>query len=187
MIDLTIVVPCDERPEVVVSGLVQNLELYKTYPIIVVNKRGAEPFRQLPNAHIFEQPDTPFWFARRFAYEFVKTPFTLNLDVDTVLPKNYVSNALELLKTPGVKVAAVALDYAEPYNQTHLAFGTSVWRTELLRRLYNWRLTPDQEKTCECLHMWTQVVNAGYEIESFPEPAKHLKTYPEIMRGQHHG
>jgi hypothetical protein len=184
--ELTIVVPCDETAEIVVSSLVQNYELYKTYPVIVVNKRGGEPFRQLANARIFDQ-DTPFWFARRFAYEFVKTPFTLNLDVDTVLPKDYVHEALELLKTPRAKVGAVGLDYAEPYNQSHIAFGTSLWRTELLRRLYLWRLTPDQEKTCECLFMWTQAVNAGYEVETFPEPAKHLKAWPEIMRGTIHG
>lgn len=191
---VTIVVPCNERPEVVEANIAANAELYRAYPVIVINKAGGEAFREalhdVPNVQVIDQ-DSSFWFARRFAYEFVKTPYTLNLDVDTVLPSGYVERALQLLTYPSAKeakVGAVGLDYAEPYAQNHPAFGTSMWPTELLKKLYTWRLTADQHSAiCECKYMWAQLTLTDLRVETFPVKAKHLRVAPEILKAKHHG
>ena len=69
-------------------------------------------------------------------------------------------------------VVVVAIDYEKP--QGHLAFGTSIWRTEVLKQLYDW----ESEKVgdCECIHMWKKVHCAGLQIETLPYRAKHLKS-----------
>jgi hypothetical protein len=174
MLDLTILIPCAEKPELVEQSIQENEKLFSSYPIIVVNKEGGQLFNIFA-LFVFNQ-NTSWWFARRFGLEFVKTKYVLNLDVDTVLPEGYVEKAIEILETRP-EVGAVALNYAKPYNQTHLAFGTSIWRTEQLKELYDWRLTViDQSKNlCECRYMWHKLDTKSLKVETLPMEAKHLK------------
>ena len=106
----------------------------------------------------------------------VKTKYVLNLDSDTILPKKYVEIALNLFEFDS-DIAVIALDYEE--TQGHLAYGTSIWRTEILKKLYDWREHPAED--CECIHMWKKVHmwNSVHQtklrIGTLPYRAKHLR------------
>lgn len=170
---LTILIPVCESPEIVEKFIEGNEKILSKYPVIVVNKKGGELFEMFALV-VFNQ-NTSFWFARRFGLEFVKTKYVLNLDVDTILPEGYVEQAIEILEN-NPDVYAVALNYPKESNQTHLAFGTSIWRTEQLKELYDWRLTSNQtEAFCECRYMWTKLKEKGLRKETLPMTATHLK------------
>lgn len=175
-IDITILISCLENPQIVLKSIEGNKEIYSKYPMIVVSKSGGEQFKIF--SPLFFQQDTSFWFARRFGLEFVKTKYVVCLDVDTILPPQYIESAIELLEK-NLKIGAVALDYAPPCNQKHLAFGTSIWRTEELKKLYDWRFAFPQldTKICECLYMWGKLEKAGLKVETLPMQAIHLKGF----------
>jgi hypothetical protein len=169
---LTIVIPCSENENLVKFIIQENKEIFSKYQLIIVNKMGGEPFQQFKP--LFFNQDSSFWFARRFGYEFVKTKYTLNLDVDTILPQGYVEEGIKMLES-NEEISVVAIDYEEPNNQGHLAFGTSIWRTEELRHLYDWRLAQDQSgKICECLYMWNKISN---RVGTLSMKAKHVKIF----------
>lgn len=170
---LTILIPVCESQEMVEKCIEGNENIFPNYPIIVINKSGGDLFKMF--AYLVFDQNTSFWFARRFGLEFVKTKYVLNLDVDTILPPEYIEKAIEILETHS-EVGAVALDYAVPHRQNHLAFGTSVWRTEQLKELYDWRLTADQPfGICECKYMWNKLAQRGLKVETLSMEAKHLK------------
>ena len=173
MEDLTIVIPCFEKPETVAKSIEGNKEILKKYPVIVINKKGGEALK--PVSSVFFQQDTSFWFARRFGLEFVKTKYILCLDIDTILPPKYIEKAIELLEKDPT-IGAIAL-YYERSIQDHLAFGTSIWRTKELKNLYDWRLTypPISFDICECKYMWNKLEKANMKVETLPMKAIHLK------------
>ena len=106
-----------------------------------------------PFLHITIGPEVKgFWKARKEGLKRVESEYVLNLDADTILPEDYIEEAIHLLNV-NPQVYAVALDYQFPFTQGHLAFGTSVWRTEVLRRLYNFE--PGDQ--CECIYMWNKI------------------------------
>lgn len=181
--DLTILIPCFESQKIVECSINGNEEILTKYPLIIIDKEGGEAFVQFEqqgntNIQYFDQ-NTSWWFARRFGLEFVKTKYVLNLDVDTVLPEGYVEKAIEILETRP-EVGAVALNYAAPHIQSHLAFGTSVWRTEQLKELYDWRLAPDQSANkCECEYMWGKLAKKNLKVETLPMEAVHLKSFQD--------
>jgi len=173
--DITIVIPCSENPQLVLRSVEGNKEIYSKYPMIVVSKNGGGPFLRF--SPLYFKQDTSWWFARRFGLEFVKTKYVLCLDVDTILPPQYIEQAVELLeKDP--KIGAVALNYAPPSTQNHLAFGTSIWRTEELKNLYDWRLVPIPsgiKPLCECEYMWNKLTKLGLKVETLQMQATHIK------------
>lgn len=177
---LTILIPVCESSEMVEKCIQGNENILTKYPLVIIDKEGGEAFvsfEQQGNMNIqYFNQNTSFWFARRFGLEFVKTEYVLNLDVDTILPEGYVEQAIEILeKNPDVYV--VALNYPLESNQTHLAFGTSIWRTEQLKELYDWRLTADQKfGMCECRYMWSKLKEKGFRKETLPMTAIHLKS-----------
>lgn len=179
MANLTILIPCSEKPEMVEASMIGNEDILTKYPLVIIDKEGGEAFVQFEQQGNYDiqyfAQHSNFWFARRFGLEFIKTRYVLCLDVDTVLPPLYIEKAIEILEAHP-EVGAVALNYAEPYRQDHLAFGTSVWRTDLLRSLYDWRLTADQSfNMCECKYMWTKLENRKMKVETLPMEAIHLK------------
>ena len=98
------------------------------------------------------------------------------------MPPHYIEDAICILESKP-EVGAIALNYAEPYKQNHLAFGTSIWRTELLKELYDWRLTFNQQfKPCECEYMWEKLEKKGIKVETLPLEATHLKGhFPRVL------
>ena len=95
----------------------------------------------------------------------VDTEYILCLDDDTILPEGYIEKALGILKNP--RIVAVAIDYEIP--QGHLAFGTSIWRTAELKRLYDYE---PKDSECECVHMWNKVRG---KLTTLPMVAFHIK------------
>jgi hypothetical protein len=191
MLDLTILISCCEEDKLVERSILENYEILVKYPLVIMDKKGGDKFisfEQQGNMNIqyFDQ-NTSFWFARRFGLEFVKTKYVLCLDVDTVLPPHYVESALSILESKS-EVGAVALDYAAPFHQGHLAFGTSIWRTEQLKELYDWRLKEvDQSPVmCECRYMWHKLDTKGLKIETLPMEAIHMKEihHQKIYKGE---
>jgi hypothetical protein len=163
----------------------ENFKVLNASRKVVVDSGGGEQLKTLPNM-LWIQRQVSMWEARKIGYGEVKTPFTLNLDVDTVLPDGYVPDALNLLREN--LCDAIAIDY-EP-SQGHYAFGTSIWRTDLLKRLYDYPpravenlikvgeqewVTAFQNGFCECTYMWARLIRSGGKLETSGYKATHLK------------
>ena len=184
MHDLTVVMPVRAPPDL--DGFIKgNLSILSVSRAVVVDSGGGEPLEQLPNMHRL-QKQVPMWEARRIGYEEVRTPFTLNLDADTILPNGYVLDSLKVLRKNSCD--AVAIDYDPP--QGHYAFGTSIWRTELLKKLYDYPpkaveklikvgeqewITAFQNGFCECTYMWARLIRSGGKLENPRYRAMHIK------------
>jgi hypothetical protein len=187
MHDLTIVIPVKDPPDLQ-RFVRENLEVLSASKKVVIDSGRGEQLGSLPNTLLFQR-QVPMWEARRIGYEEVRTPFTLNLDVDTILPNGYVLDSLNVLRNNSCD--AVAIDYDPP--QGHYAFGTSIWRTELLKKLYDYPpkaveklikvgeqewITAFQNGFCECTYMWTRLIRSGGRLESLGYRAIHIgKTF----------
>ena len=184
MHDLTIVIPVKDPPDLQ-RFVRENLEVLSASKKVVVDSGGGEQLGRLPNTLLFHK-QVPMWEARRIGYEEVRTPFTLNLDADTILPNGYVLGSLNVLRKNSCD--AVAIDY-DP-SQGHYAFGTSIWRTELLKKLYDYPpkaveklikvgeqewITAFQNGFCECTYMWARLIRSGGRLETLGYKATHLK------------
>jgi hypothetical protein len=181
-ISLSIVLPVKNPPDIQLF-IELTKPLLQLYPLIVVDSGGGEPLR--PYCRYYLQQDCHFWEARRIGYGLAEAPFILNLDVDTVLPSKYVDEALKILE--GDKAEAVAIDYER--LQGHYAFGTSIWKTDWLMKLYDYPPKPVEKLIkvgkqewvtafqcgfCECTYMWAKLLNCGGRLETLPYRAKHL-------------
>lgn len=164
MSDLTIVVPV-KNPKKFDEWLQRMLWLLKDHKLIVIDSGGAESLE--PYCWKYIKKDLGEWEARELGYSLVETPFILNLDADTVLLQEYVSEALELLRSGQAEVTAI--DYVESIG--HYGFGTSMWRTDILREIYDYppkalELKMKEEPShwhvfrytiCECTYMWNKL------------------------------
>lgn len=181
---LTIVVPVKNPPNL--EFFINSMEwLLKPNLLIVVDSGGGQPLRKF--CWKYFEKDCRMWEARRLGYDEVGTEFTLNLDCDVVLPLEYVKDALQVLQED--KADAVAVHF-NPIKTGHLEFGTSIWNTEILRRLYDYPpkavdklikvgerqwVTAFQSGFCECSYMWSRLINSGGRLETLPIRAKHLR------------
>ena len=158
--------------------------LLKDNPLVVVDSGGGEPLKEYAWKYILK--DCNIWEARKLGYKEVETSLTLNLDSDTVLPFEYVKDAVNLLESN--QATAVAIDYEKP--QGHYAFGTSFWKAHILRKIYDYPPKPveklikvgEQEWVtafqcgfCECSYMWSRLLSSGGRLETLPMRAIHLK------------
>ncbi len=173
---LTITIPIYESTMLVERAIRDNSNIFSKYPIVIINKSGGEKFKEVQLGVKFIDQDSKWWDARKYALEFVQTKYVLCLDLDTVLPTQYIEQAIEILETKP-DVACVALNYASPHNQPHLAFGTSIWRVGILKRLYYWKMIEERcvNDKCECIYMWDKVASIGMKVETLPMEAIHLK------------
>jgi len=185
MHDLTIVIPVKDPPDLQ-RFVRENFEVLSASKKVVVDSGRGEQLGRLPNTLLFQR-QVPMWEARRIGYEEVRTPLTLNLDADTILPNGYVLDSLNVLRKNSCD--AVAIDYDPP--QGHYAFGTSIWRTELLKKLYDYPpkaveklikvgeqewITAFQNGFCECTYMWARLIRSGGRLETLGYKATHLKS-----------
>ena len=164
MSDLTIVVPV-KNPKKPDEWLQQMEWLLNEHKTIVIDSGGGEKLEAF--AWKYVKKDLKEWEARELGYSFVETPFVLNLDVDTVLPREYVQEALELLRSGKAEVTAI--DYVESIG--HYGFGTSMWRIEVLREIYDYppkalelkmKIDPShwhvfRYTICECIYIWNKL------------------------------
>lgn len=180
---ITIALPVFEEPEIVAKFIEGNKEILEKYPLIVIDRKGGEPLKEYASFYRKTCCPTiglPLGSSRKFLIGRVQTEFTLNLDVDVLLPKNFVKESLKKFEDP--KVAVVALDYEN--LQGHLAFGPSIWRTEILQKLYDWEV---RKRECECIYMWGKVRGAKYKIETLCMRAKHLRSVSTLVRQEKRG
>jgi hypothetical protein len=183
MHDLTIVIPVRDPPDLQ-RFVRENLEVLSASKKVVIDSGRGEQLGRLPNTLLF-QKQVPMWEARRIGYEEVRTPFTLNLDADTILPNGYVLDSLNALRKN--LCDAIAIDYDPP--QGHYAFGTSIWRTELLKKLYDYPpkaveklikvgehewVTAFQNGFCECTYMWARLLRSGGKLGTLCHKAAHF-------------
>ena len=181
---VTIVLPVFEEPEVVAMFLNCNREILQQHPLFVVDLKGGEILKGYAAFYRKTSCPTIAWplgSSRRFLIRRVQTEFTLNLDVDVLLPNNFVSESLKKFKDP--LVAAVSINYYG--HHTHLPFGPSIWRTKILQKLYDWEHW--KLKNCECLYMWNKLRKAEYKLETLDMRAKHLKYWGDSITQRHRG
>lgn len=169
---ISIVIPIKEF-KLLNKFLGLNQYIFEKYEVIVIDSRGGEILKPMS---IYLTPKIPLWEARKLGYSLVKTPYILNLDANIVLPKSYLERALRILESDP-KIGVVALDYE--ILQGHLGFGTSLWRTELLKELYDWN---PEEGHCECVYMWAKIRKKGYKIETINARAIRLKEEHKIAK-----
>jgi cellulose synthase/poly-beta-1,6-N-acetylglucosamine synthase-like glycosyltransferase len=165
---LTIIIPIKDKPEIVEECIKGNALLFARYPIFVLDSFGGRTFKN-DIVQFYENKDMKFWEARSYLLSKVQTKYVLNLDVDTILPEGYIEKTLDILEN-NPDVGVVAIDYET--LQGHLSFGTSIWRTDLLKEYYNWDNT---KRECECIYMWNKVRANGLKVETLPLRAQHLK------------
>ena len=166
---ISIVIPSKESRKIVGEFIGGNLEILEKYPLIVIDTEGGEGMLRFPYKN-YLHINVSMAKARSIGYAYVNTPYTLNLDIDTILPDQFIEDALNILAFCK-EVAVVALDYDK--LQGHLAFGTSLWRSDVLKKLYDFHIV--KTNICECAYMWSKVVHAGMAIETLPYRAIHLK------------
>jgi len=183
---LTIVIPVKNPPDI--KGFLKgNKHLLKRNAVVVVDSGGGEALESIAKTYV--RQNLTFWEARKLGYECVKSPYVLNLDADIIVPEGYVDGALALLRA---EVDAVSIFYEDVgHCQGALEFGVSIWKTEVLRRLYDFSLdlVLDGKITkvgtqafstlnngwCECTYLWRKLKQNGYRLETLPYRAKHLK------------
>lgn len=188
--NLTIVIPINNPPNLELF-INENRDLLRSAAHkIIIDSGGGQIFRDARKLGflplLYEAIDLSFWEARKFGYQYVVTPFTLNLDCDVVPPMAYINEALELLRG---KVDAVSIHF-EPIHTGHLEFGVSMWKTEILKKLYDYPPKPVDKLVkvgkqewvaafqwgfCECSYMWSRLLNSGGRLETLPHRARHLK------------
>jgi uncharacterized protein (DUF2237 family) len=183
---LTIVTPV-KNPVDINSFICGNQKFFTVFPLIVVDSGGGEPLKEFAKKYM--KADVPFWEARKLGYTFVETPYTLNLDADVILPDGYIQEAVKLL---GEKADAVSIFYEDVgHCQGALEFGVSIWKTKLLRYLYDFTMDKVADGRivkvgsiaystlnngwCECTYMWRKLKDAGGKLETLPYRAKHLQ------------
>jgi len=164
---ITIVIPVKENPEIVSEFISGNSETLKNCNVITIDTDGG---KELKKYGTYLKKECSMVLARKIGFSLVKTPFLLNLDVDNILPEHYVEDALDILQQFS-NVAVVAIDYETCLG--HYGFGTSLWRTEVLKKLYDYEQL--KEGLCECIYMWRQVLRERLRIETLPCRAVHLK------------
>lgn len=114
--------------------------------------------------------------------------FHFKLDRDVAPPMAYIQEALTLLRED--KADAVSIHF-DPIYTGHLEFGVSMWKTEILKKLYDFSygLVSDGKIVkvgsqaystlnngwCECSYMWRKLRASGGRLETLPIRAKHLK------------
>jgi glycosyltransferase involved in cell wall biosynthesis len=163
---LTIVIPV-KKPLHIERFISENLDYLNKYRVIVIDSGGGEKLSGV--ATIYLNQNLSLSEARKIGINMVTSPFILNLDSDTILPKNYLNDAFCLLKIEENKV--VALDYE--ISQGHYAFGTSIWKTNILKKLYNYQ---EKSPLCECVYMWRRLIGESkFKLETLPYRANHLK------------
>lgn len=183
---LSIVIPIKNPPDLdcFIKG---NTLIFSEHPPIVIDSGGGEALEKF--ASIYKKENLKFWEARKLGYSFADTPYVLNLDADVIVPNVYIEEAVKLLET---KAEAVSIFYEDvAHCQGALEFGCSIWKTEILKKLYDFSMNTVTDGKivkvgsmaystlnhgwCECTYLWRKLKNSGGRLETLPYRAKHLK------------
>jgi len=186
---LSIVIPVrNPNPRILDTFIEKNKSYLALNNTIVIDSGGGEILE--PHVAKYIKKDIGLWDARRLGYSFVSTEFVMNLDCDVIIPDYYIHDALELFRH-NAKLGCVSIFYEDvTHNAGILEFGISIWRTDILKKLYDYGPQPSEMRQiikvsdnvfthvkypfCECSYMWQKVGMAGYKIETLPVRAIHL-------------
>lgn len=169
---LTIVIPVKDKEETVSKFIEGNKNVLSEYKVIVIDTEGGEELKQYSFIYINDlESKYTMSKARKLGIDLVDTAYIFNLDVDVILPNKYIETLINLLDEDS-SIGALSTDYER--LQGHLAFGNSIWRTELLKELYDYN--NKNKKYCECLYMWGKLNRTKYRLETVDSlRCKHLK------------
>jgi len=177
--ELSVIIPVKKSARPCIEQFAEQMRwlLKSGAQIIIIDSGGGEKLLSYAQKSVIIEVDLST--ARKLGIERADSEFTLNLDDDTIICQDYLTQAIQLLKT-NEHIAVVAVDYEE--LQGHYAFGTSVWRTEVLKKFYDW--TGRHDGLCECIHIWNRIKGKRMLIETLPYRAKHLKpqTHNEVLQ-----
>jgi cellulose synthase/poly-beta-1,6-N-acetylglucosamine synthase-like glycosyltransferase len=185
---ITIIIPI-KSPQYLDEFIKINKKYFEQCKVMVIDAGGGEKMMQYSTYYLKDSANLTG--ARKIGYALAQTPYILNLDCDVKIPKGYIDEALLLLQN-NPNVGAVSIFYNNiNHCQGALEYGISMWRTELLKRLYDFSfdMTNDgkiikireglfatlNNGWCECTYMWRQLKNAGFKLETLKVKAKHLK------------
>lgn len=191
---ISIVIPV-LNPPAIKAFIDANLELLIFHQVIVIDSGGGEYLSKYADVYINEKMSLSD--ARKLGYQFADEEFTLNLDCDVVIPDGYIDEAVNILKLHH-NVSTVSLFIDRPmHHMGILDFGCSLWKTKILKHLYDYGPHVYQKDEvvclsqtnnakhfvhagfpyCECWYMWRKLKTAGYELDVIKEKlfAKHLK------------
>ena len=184
---LTIVTPVKSVNLSTLTAFIEaNVKVLKEHPFVTIDSGGGDTLQSIATTYL--RKNVPFWIARKLGYEHVQTEHILNLDADVVIPKGYIKEAIEILK----KADAVSIFYEDvAHCQGALEFGVSIWKTEVLRKLYDFSMDKVMDGKivkvgamaystlnhgwCECTYMFRKLKMAGGRLETLPMRAIHLK------------
>lgn len=183
---ITVVIPV-KNPINLSEFIKRNETILLSNIVVVIDSGGGELLKDY--ADIYLQRNMTLTEARKYGYSFVNTEYTLNLDSDVVFPSSFIDFALSLLNEHG-NVGAVSIFYENVVHcQGSLEFGISLWRTKLLKELYDFSFQKNGQIVkvgpshfaslnngwCECNYMWRKLKNAGWRLETLPVRAIHLR------------
>lgn len=178
---LTIVIPIRKHP-FLNEFIERNKGILEKYPVIVIDSFGGEALEAYADTYI--KKPIHLWSARKLGYSLVKTKYTMNLDSDVIVPTGFIEESIKILES-NEKIGVVTT-FLQDTNREGIAhrgvlnFGISIWRTDLLLKLYDYDNMELRRKGrfinyCECLYMWERVIESNFGIEVFNERAVHLK------------
>jgi len=160
---LNIVIPVKDKEEIVSEFIEGNRDTLSKYKIIVINTKGGEQLKQYSYIYINDiEGKYTMSKARKLGLGLVDTEYILNLDTHVILPKYYI-NASIILMDSNNDVGAISIDHKKLMG--HLGFGQSIWRTKLLRELYDWK-EEYKNYCCECFYMWSKLYGTKYKLET---------------------
>lgn len=164
---VSIVIPVKDKEEIVSKFIEGNKDILSKYKVIVVNNKGGDELKQF--SHIYINGKDNLSDARRIGINLVKTEYILNLDTHVILPKHYINASIILLDT-NKEIGAISIDHEKLMG--HLGFGQSIWRTKLLKELYDWNIDTN---VCECNYLWGKLNKTKYKLETLSNiRCKHL-------------
>jgi len=156
--------------------------------LIVIDAGGAEQLEQY--ATIYKKDSATLFDARRIGYNLAETEFIMNLDSDVTIPVGYIEAALDKFEE-NPKLAVISIFFEDvTHNAGVLEYGISIWRTAIVKELYDYfpksysaqviqvapnRFTGTKFPYCECSYMFERARGAGYQIDTLPIRAKHLR------------
>lgn len=182
---LSIVIPVKNPPNIK-EFIKKNKLFFKKYKLIVIDSGGGEELKKYADKYLFR--NISLTEARKLGYSKVKTKYTMNLDVDVIIPEGYIEHAIEILKEDADAISIFYEDVG--HCNGALEFGCSIWKTNVVRELYDfsfklvsngkiYKVGPNIYSTlnngwCECMYMWRKLKENGYTLTTCNFRAEHL-------------
>lgn len=160
---LTIVIPVKDKEETVDKFIEGNKEILTNFKVITVDTNGGNKLKKYSFVYIDDIEDKyTMPKARILGVSLVDSKYVLNLDTHVILSKEYIIKSISLLDNDD-NIGAISIEHKRLMG--HLGFGQSIWRTQLLKELYDYR-EEYNKYSCECVYMWNKINVTKYRLET---------------------